>query len=494
LAEAAAAHEAAVDQLVHSYNDHIDSLRSELCADSVQRANSDARCAELKAQHAAAQEAAQAATREALAKLDLTRAQVSQLQQAAESMRKQLASAAAAGQRQQEAAADSAAGLQRELTAARQQLADARVEFIRLQDAADAAKRDAAHARADAIAAQRSLHDYQAAAKEEAARLAGQLSESRAGQERTSREVAALQERLLQAQKYLEELAGDDGYSCHVSPTNAAYKSATASPSSSPLRGAQRTATRLNHSAERAKADQLAQREAHIAALLEENDELLQRVRQLGLATWPPTQHQVAQHVADSATAAQAVADAEIVDLRQQLSAQLAEVAMMRSQIAALERRLIDAHSAAKAAEHELESTHQALKRAEAEIADQRAAACHLEEQLAAAKAQLQEAQESMACTESREAHSDSDAAVELLRRELGFLQQQFEAVVEEATQKDEELTAAKAAAAAAATAYSAPLDAARTDAGGVAQEGVAVAEALRNELDGLRKHDEAAR
>lgn len=190
-----------------------------------------------------------------------------------------------------QAAATEATSSKSALAAAHQQLADARVEHMRLKEEAAAAQRTAASAQAEAAAAQRSLRELQASACDDAARAAGQLAEARAAQERAVREVAALQERLME----LEQGQREEEYVSmqqHQAVTFAAWGSPGSLGSLSP--------GRLRHGGVRSQALQrssgalaelLAAREGEVSLLMAElgslraeNDELLVRLRQAGRA------------------------------------------------------------------------------------------------------------------------------------------------------------------------------------------------------------------
>ena len=99
VAAADAAHAAAEERLVRGYDERIASLHAELAADSTRRGSIDAQLSAERAKHAAALEAAQAETRQAVARLDLAAAEAAQLERAAAAAREQAAAARAAGER-----------------------------------------------------------------------------------------------------------------------------------------------------------------------------------------------------------------------------------------------------------------------------------------------------------------------------------------------------------------------------------------------------------
>jgi hypothetical protein len=102
IAAADAAHSEATEQLARSYDERINALRHELAADAARRGDADSRAVALKAQQSKALEAAQSAAREAAARLDVSKAQVAQLQQMVASAREDATAAKAAAERAQQ--------------------------------------------------------------------------------------------------------------------------------------------------------------------------------------------------------------------------------------------------------------------------------------------------------------------------------------------------------------------------------------------------------
>jgi chromosome segregation protein len=135
------------------------------------------------------------------------------------------------------------------------------------------------------------------------------------------------------------------------------------------------------------------------------------------------------------------------------LAAQLAETeaaaereaSALRAQASALQGHLEDARAAAADADLRRAAAGNALALAQHDLEQERGRAAQLEGRMGAAQREAARQQEAAMA----DARAVAEGVSGELRRELGFLQRQFEEVVEEATQREGELEAARAEAAA---------------------------------------------